>query len=100
LAVLGHRARRRWAPISLLGLLGPGDRKSVQPLAARVAPADGEQLHHYAAASRWDTSPLEGVLAQEAQRLVGGPDAALIVDDSALPKQGRRSVGRAPWHLR
>jgi SRSO17 transposase len=95
LAVLGHPARRRWAPVYLLGLLGPGERKSVRPLAARVAPTDGEQLHHFVAASRWDTSPLELVLAREAQRLVGGPDAVLIVDDTALPKRGRGSVGVA-----
>jgi SRSO17 transposase len=95
LAVLGHPARRRWAPVYLLGLLGPGERKSVRPLAARVAPADGEQLHHFVAASRWDTGPLEAVLAREAQRLVGGRDAVLIVDDTALPKRGRSSVGVA-----
>ena len=36
LAVLGHTARRRWAPVYLRGLIGPGERKSIQPLAARV----------------------------------------------------------------
>lgn len=40
--VLGHKAQRRWAPIYLRGLLDPGDRKSVQPRAARIAPADHE----------------------------------------------------------
>jgi SRSO17 transposase len=35
LEALGHKARRRWAPLYLLGLLGPGERKSVQPMAAR-----------------------------------------------------------------
>src|SRR5262245_56679010 len=85
LAALRHRARRRWAPRYLLGLLGPTERKAIRPLATRVAPADGEQLHHFVAASSWDTAPLETVLAREAQRLVGGPAAALIVDDTALP---------------
>src|SRR5687767_12706701 len=95
LAVLGHTARRRWAPVYLLGLLGPGERKCIQPLAARVAPADGEQLHHFVATSHWDTAPLEGVLAREGQRLVGGAEAVLIVDDTAVPKQGTCSVGVA-----
>jgi len=95
LVALGHRARRRWAPVYLWGLLAPGERKSVRPLAARVAPAAGEQLHHFVCASGWDTAPLERVLAVEAQRLVGGRDAVLVIDDTTLPKQGHRSVGVA-----
>lgn len=95
LAALGHKARRRWAPVYLRGLLGPGDRKSVQPMAARVAPDDPEQLHHFVATSGWDPAPVEAVLAREAQRLVGGRDAVLIIDDTALVKQGRHSVGVA-----
>jgi SRSO17 transposase len=95
LGVLGHRARRRWAPLYVLGLLGPSERKAIRPLATRVAPADGEQLHHFVAASPWDTAPLEAALAQAAQRLVGGAAAVLIVDDTALPKKGAGSVGVA-----
>ena len=77
------------------GLLGPGDRKSVGPLAARVAPDDYGQLHHFVCASCWPPEPLERALAQKAQALVGGPDAVLIVDDTALLKQGKQSVGVA-----
>jgi SRSO17 transposase len=81
--------------VYLEGLLGPGERKSVAPLAARVAPGEVEQLHHFVATSPWATAPLEQVLAQTAERLVGGPRAVLIIDDTALPKQGRHSVGVA-----
>src|SRR3712207_2558410 len=95
LAALGREAQRRWAPLYLKGLLLPGERKSVEPLAARVAPGDTEQLHHFLGGSPWATGPLEAVLAREADRLVGGPDAVLVVDDTALPKQGRHSVGVA-----
>jgi SRSO17 transposase len=95
LAALGHKARRTWAPLYLRGLLGPGARKSVEPLAARVAPADVQQLHHFVSASTWPTEPLEAVLAAEADALVGGREAVLVVDDTALPKQGRHSVGVA-----
>ncbi len=95
LAALGHKARHRWAPVYLRGLLGPGERTSVQPMAARVAPEDHEQLHHFIATSGWDPAPVEAALAREAQRLVGGPEAVLIVDDTALVKQGRHSVGVA-----
>src|SRR5215207_3367772 len=70
LAALSREAQRRWAVVYLKGLILPGERKSVEPLAARVAPGS-------------------------ADRLVGGPDAVLVVDDTALPKQGRHSVGVA-----
>lgn len=51
------------------------------------------QLHHFVSASPWPVAPLEAVLAREADRLVGGPDAVLVVDDTPLRKQGRHSVG-------
>lgn len=92
---LGDRRRRRWAPVYLRGLLGPGERKSIQPLAARVAPDDYQQVHHFVACSQWDPAPLERVLAREAQRLVGGPTAVLIIDDTALLKRGSHSAGVA-----
>lgn len=95
LAALRREAQRRWAPVYLEGLLGPGERKSVAPMAARVAPGEVQQLHHFVATSPWATAPLERELARTAQRLVGGPTAVLIIDDTALPKQGRHSVGVA-----
>src|ERR671913_1427791 len=98
LAALGREAQRRWAVVYLKGLILPGERKSVEPLAARVAPGSAEQLHHLIGGSPWATAPLEAVLAREADRLVGGPDAVLVVlvvDDTALPKQGKHSVGVA-----
>src|SRR3954454_2387374 len=88
-----RKAQRRWAPIYLKGLLLPGERKSVEPMAARVAPADTQQLHHFVSTSPWATAPLEDELVKAADRLVGGHDAALVVDDTALVKQGRHSVG-------
>ena len=36
LAALGHRKRRLWAPLYLRGLLGPSERKSLQPMAASL----------------------------------------------------------------
>ena len=39
-AALGDKRRERWGPVYVRGLLGPGERKSVEPLVARVAPDD------------------------------------------------------------
>lgn len=92
---LGHQAQRRWAPVYLHGLLGPGDRKSLEPMAGRVAPGAAHQLHHFVSTSPWPTAPLEEELVRQADALVGGPDAVLVVDDTPLIKQGRHSVGVA-----
>jgi SRSO17 transposase len=62
-------------------------------MAARVAPGDLQQLRHFVSASPWAPAPLEEELVKAADRLVGGPDAVLVVDDTALVKQGRHSVG-------
>ena len=93
LSALARPEQRRWAPLYLRGLLLPGERKSVEPMAARVAPGEVQQLHHFVSASPWATEPLEAELARAADRLVGGPGAVLVVDDTALVKQGGHSVG-------
>jgi len=90
-----HKVRRRWAPLYLRGLLLPGDRKSIEPIVSRVAPSEKEQIHHFVAASTWDTAPIEAVHADRCNELIGGPDSHLIVDDTALPKKGVHSVGVA-----
>src|SRR6202142_1416114 len=92
---LGHKSRRRMCPLYVAGLIGPGDRKSVQPMAERLAPGDYDQLHHFVSAGVWDAAPLETELLSEADRLVGGSDAVLVIDDTAVPKKGTHSVGVA-----
>jgi SRSO17 transposase len=95
LTPLRHPARRRMCPLYVAGLIGPGERKSLQPMAARVAPADYDQLHHFVAVGPWDEAPLEAELLAKANQLVGGPDAILVIDDTALLKKGTHSVGVA-----
>src|SRR6478609_2952729 len=84
---LGHKARRRMCPLYVSGLIGPGDRKSVQPMAARLAPGDYDQLHHFIADGVWDAAPLESELLVQADRLVGGSDAVLVIDDTACRRR-------------
>jgi SRSO17 transposase len=95
LAQLGHKARRQMCSIYVSGLIGPGDRKSIQPMAERLAAGDYDQLHHFIAAGIWDAKPVETELLVQADKLVGGSDAVLVIDDTAIPKKGMHSVGVA-----
>lgn len=90
---LGHKARRRMCPLYITGLIGPGERKSVQPMTDRLAVVGYDQLHHFVAAGVWDAAPLEAELLVQADRLIGGRHAVLVIDDTALPKKGSHSVG-------
>jgi putative transposase len=80
------------------GLIGPGDRKSVGPVAERVAAGDYDRLHHFVSDGVWDEAPLQRELALQADELVGGADAFLVIDDTALSKKGMHSVGVAPQY--
>src|SRR6201998_3383620 len=95
LVSLGHKARRQMCPLYVSGLIGPGDRKSVQPMAERVAHGEYDQLHHFIAAGVWDCGPVETELLVQADKLVGGSDAVLVIDDTAIPKKGTHSGGVA-----
>src|ERR687890_2440848 len=95
LGAMGRKTRRGWAPLYLRGLLGPGERKSLQPMAARLGLSGHDQLHHFITGPAWDDGPLWRVLAERAGRLLGGPGAVLVIDDTALPKKGELSVGVA-----
>src|ERR1700745_1395216 len=88
---VGHKARRQMCPLYVSGLIGPGDRKSIQPMARRLALGACDQLHHFIAAGVWDAGPLEPELLVQADRLVGGSDAVLVIDDTAIPKKGTHS---------
>jgi SRSO17 transposase len=71
LAVMGRKTRRIRAPFYRRGLLGPGERKSLQPMAARLGLPGHDPLQHFIASPAWDDGPLWTVLAHEADRLVG-----------------------------
>jgi SRSO17 transposase len=98
ISALRHKTRARMCPAYVAGLIGAGDRKSMQPMAARDGGVGYDQLHHFIASGVWDAAPLEKALLAEADRMVGGADAWLIVDDTALPKKGAHSVGVAPQY--
>jgi SRSO17 transposase len=95
LAATGRSTRRKMAPLYVRGLLGSGGRKSIQPMAERLGLSGHDQLHHFISSPAWDDAPLWRVLAEQADRQVGGKDAVLVVDDSGVPKKGELSVGVA-----
>jgi SRSO17 transposase len=81
------------------GLLLPGERKSVEPMAARLAPENvgrmHQSLHHLVADAPWsDEEMLERVrgYALAAMRKQE-PVVAWIIDDTGFPKKGKESVG-------
>lgn len=100
LNAMGRKTRREWAPFYVRGLLGPGEHKSLQPMAARLGLLGHDQLQRFVASTAWDDGPLWTVLAQAADRLVGGPGGCLVIDDIALPKRGTLSVGAARQYCR
>ena len=95
---LRHKTRAPMCPAYIAGLIGPGDRKSVQPMATRAGEVGYDQLHHFVAAGVWDSAPLEAALLKKADGLVGDEAGFLVIDDTALPKKGCHSVGVAPQY--
>ena len=97
--VVGHRDRREPLNAYLTGLCLPGERKSIEPMAARVDPrhvrARHQSMHHLVANAPWQ----DAAVLRVARNLVlgslerHGPVAAWIVDDTGFPKKGHHSVG-------
>src|SRR6202050_1674556 len=83
------------------GLLLPGERKSVEPMAARLAPDNvrrmHQSLHHLGADAPWNDEEMmaEGRRPVLPTMQKHGGVVALIVDDTGFPKQGKHSVGVA-----
>ena len=81
------------------GLLLPGERKSVEAMAARLAPDNvrrmHQSLHHLVADAPWsDEAVLDAVLdAVLPAMLACGPVVAWVVDDTGFPNKGQHSVG-------
>jgi SRSO17 transposase len=99
---LGHADRGTPARWYLRGLMLPGDRKSVEPMAARVHPQDvrsaHQSMHHLVADSDWsDTALLAAVAREVVPKLTeqGQGRCYWIIDDTGFRKYGKHSVGVA-----
>jgi SRSO17 transposase len=97
----GHADREVPLTLYCTGLLLPGERKSVEPMAARLAPDNvrrmHQSLHHVVADAAWsDEAVLERVRSYALAAMTkSDPIVAWIVDDTGLPKKGTHSVGVA-----
>src|SRR5258708_35091042 len=98
-SVIGHADRAGPLHDYCVGLILPGERKSVEPMAARTAPArtaaQHQSLLHFVGVATWSD---EKVLAKVCEMVLpeiekDGPIEAWIIDDTSFPKQGKHSVG-------
>ncbi len=98
-SVVGHADRSGPLRDYCTGLMLPGERKSVEPMAARTAPArtaaQHQSLLHFIGVAPWSD---EKVLAKVREMVLPAIEAhgrieAWIIDDTSFPKQGTHSVG-------
>jgi SRSO17 transposase len=99
--VAGHADRANPLKLYCTGLLLPGERKSVEPMAARLVPDNvrrmHQSLHHVVADAPWSDEAVLAAVRSYALTAMGrkGPVQAWIVDDTGFPKKGTHSVGVA-----
>ncbi len=89
---LGRRERREWSSVYVRGLLRDGERKSIEPLAARLPEGNVQALQQLVGQSPWPWAPVWQRLARRMTAELA-PDPAWVIDDTGFPKQGRHSVG-------
>src|SRR5437763_7535852 len=99
--VVGHADRKERIVGYCTGLPLPGERKSVEPMAARLDPARvsslHQALHHFVATAPWSGAAVLAAVREQVPPALTrhGPVAAWIIDDTAFPKKGKHSVGVA-----
>jgi len=95
----GHEDRQAPLKNYCKGLLLPGERKSIEPMAARLDAENTQSmrqsLHHLVAKAPWSDAVLLGEVRDYVLPAMKkhGPVVAWIVDDTGFPKKGKHSVG-------
>ena len=98
---LMHADREAPARWYMKGLMLPGERKSIEPMAARVQPDNvrsaHQSMHHLVAEAAWSDKAMLATVAEAVlPKLVqGGAPVHWIIDDTGFPKKGTHSVGVA-----
>lgn len=88
---LGRSERREGAALYVEGLLAPGERKSIGPIAERLG-IDSQKLQQFVADSPWEDQLIWQSIRQEIIPTME-PLAAWIIDETGWVKQGAKSVG-------
>jgi len=91
---LGRRERRHWGSVYVRGLLLDGERKSIEPMAARLPEGNVQAMQQLIGQSPWPWAPVWERLAQRMTAELT-PDPVWVIDDTGFPKQGYHSVGVA-----
>jgi SRSO17 transposase len=100
-SVIGHKDRAGPLRDYCVGLIMPGERKSVEPMAALTAPAGTAAQHqsllHFVGQSPWRDEPVLSKVSEMVRPAIERhePIVAWIVDDTGFPKKGEHSVGVA-----
>ena len=92
-ASMKRKDQRGWGEVYVRGLMLDGKRKSIEPMAARLADGDEQCLQQFVNQSPWDPVPVRRALARRMSRELS-PDA-WVIDDTGFPKFGKDSVGVA-----
>jgi SRSO17 transposase len=90
---MARKDQRQWGEVYLRGLMLDGKRKSIEPMAARLADGDEQGLQQFVNQSPWDAVAVRRTLARRISRELG--PAGWVVDDTGFPKFGKMSVGVA-----
>jgi len=93
-----RKDQRRWGEVYVRGLMLDGKRKSIEPMAARLADGDEQCLQQFVNQSPWDPVLVRRALARRMSRELS-PEA-WVIDDTGFPKFGKHSVGCRPPVLR
>src|SRR5258706_114443 len=97
-SVIGHADRAVPLHDYCLGLVMPGERKSVEPMAAITAPgrtaAQHQSLLHFVGQGGWSDDDVLGKVREMVLPAIEryGANEAWIIDDTSFPKQGRHSA--------
>ena len=91
---MGRAERQHWAGMYIRGLLLDGERKSIEPMAARLPGADVQALRQFVNQSPWAWEPVQEALTGAVVDALL-PEAVYVLDATSFPKQGTHSVGVA-----
>jgi SRSO17 transposase len=85
----------------LSGLLMKAPRKNMERMEEYVTECDYEKVQQFLTDSPWDHQSLQMQVSKDVNKIIGGDESVLVIDDSGFTKKGNKSVGVArQWNGR